>query len=742
MDSLAYLPGDEPIPGPLARFLPPVPSGTAGLFLTGRQGLSVDNPLKPGNWVLDPFGSAPRLPVEIARLGYRVLVAVNNPVTRFLLESIATPPPKSDLHAALAELGSARKGDERLESHLGALYMTECARCSQRIPAEAYIWEREGNVPVGRIYRCPCGQGGEFPATEADQNQATAMAATDGLHRSRALERIAARDDPDRVHADEALACYLPRAVYVLSTIVNRLDSLRLSPDRRRALAALLLVAFDEGSSLWAHPTERPRPKQLSVPPRFLEKNIWMALEQAVDSWESEQPAIQVANWPEVPPEHGGISLFEGPVRNLSPHLKEISLGAVVTAIPRPNHALWTLSALWSGWLWGREAAAPFKAVLHRRRYDWNWHATAMQAALKNVVANLSLNVPVFALVPECEPSFLTAVMVAGASAGLDMQGLTLRSRHDPAQILWHRRAFALEGSRAIDKSIIQEALVAHLAQRGEPVTYMHMHAAGLAGMAREHALGWYDDILPNVNSSIQDVLTGDKFTHLSASTNPETGLWGLSKWDPQAESLPDRVERSLVNLLCENPETNQRSIERLLNPEFSGLDTPSLGLIQDLLSSYALEADGCWTLRPEDVPAIRTADLQAVSQTLTGLADMIGYKCILPESPFRLHLWQDGDETSYAFYLLATARVSQLMRQNPHPPERSLLVVPGGRAGLLICKLRRDPSLQEIWDSGWRVLKYRHVRKLAATEGLTRGQWEQQLAGDPLEPPEQMRLF
>jgi hypothetical protein len=78
----------------------------------------------------------------------------------------------------------------------------------------------------------------------------------------------------------------------------------------------------------------------------------------------------------------------------------------------------------------------------------------------------------------------------------------------------------------------------------------------------------------------------------------------------------------------------------------------------------------------------------------------------------------------------------------NLAPPDRCLLVLPGGRASLLAAKLRRDPALQSEWDKGWRVLKFRQLRHLAQTEGLDREGWEKELSGDPLEPPEQMRMF
>src|SRR5512137_1922717 len=184
MDNFVYIPGDEPEKSPpLARFLPPVPQGIAAAFLARHSDLAG---LEPGAWILDPFGASPQLAAEVARQGHRILVAVNNPVTRFLVEMDATPPSQVDLHAGLEELAAARKGNERLENHLQSLYLTSCVKCQRKVPADAFIWDRASGALTARIYHCPCGEGGEYPATEADQRLATGLAATDNLHRARA----------------------------------------------------------------------------------------------------------------------------------------------------------------------------------------------------------------------------------------------------------------------------------------------------------------------------------------------------------------------------------------------------------------------------------------------------------------------------------------------------------------------------------------------------------------------------
>ena len=93
MEPLPYIPGLKAAePGPLSRFLPPLEEGTISTWLSRHFPSSTS----PG-WLLDPFGFSPRLAVEAARAGYRVLVTVNNPITRFLLEMAARLPVSNEI---------------------------------------------------------------------------------------------------------------------------------------------------------------------------------------------------------------------------------------------------------------------------------------------------------------------------------------------------------------------------------------------------------------------------------------------------------------------------------------------------------------------------------------------------------------------------------------------------------------------------------------------------------------------
>ena len=149
------------------------------------------------------------------------------------------------------------------------------------------------------------------------------------------------------------------------------------------------------------------------------------------------------------------------------------------------------------------------------------------------------------------------------------------------------------------------------------------------------------------------------------------------------------------------------RDIETALNQALPGLQTPSLGLLQAVLVSYAVEADGLWSLRPEDTPSLRRAEMEAVAQSLVTLGPRLNYTVQRQETPYRLSLWQENGETQFAFYLLASSVTSRLLRQVEIPPSKSnLIVLPGGRAGLLAYKFDRDPTLAGL-ARRWRIVNF-----------------------------------
>lgn len=774
---------------PLARYLPPIPGGMVSSWLQLH--------IPAGAWILDPFGASPRLALEVAQAGYRLLVTANNPVIHFILRIASQPPPPEEWTATLADLAATSKGEttgdsaagkQRLEAHLSSLYETECARCGRTISAQAFIWERGASAPSGRIYHClDCDDSGEHPVTDTDvrraqQFQTAGPYRAHGLWHARAIERVAALDDPVRPFVEEALETYPPRALYALFTLINKIDVL--APQRRHLAQALLLLAFDQANTLWPYPAGRARPRQLLVPSRYREHNVWMAMESSANLWAGleQQAPVSIVSWPHLPPDSGGISLFEGRLKEYADQIKPsnqppIPVDAILTALPRPNQAFWTLSALWAGWLWGRESAAALKSTIRRRRYDWGWHTGALQAIFSNLNNLTQPGTFFFGLISEAETGFLTSALLAAELGGFKLVSFALQSEENLTQVTWQRIALNSKiPASAIEKEsqthpihsltdltlqdAAQKTISGYLQLRGEPSPYLPLYAAALEGIVQTGLPEALQKASPSdthtlINAAIQHALVDNPaITHYAPSDAPtESGYWWLKcdksltdqKMTPPYSIVPlaDQVEIALVRYLIKRPGSTQAEIDQVIFESFPGLLTPSHLLIEACLSSYAereAENSNQYRLRAEDAPRLRRADLIAIHQALSQIGQRLAYH---PEGESPL-TWQDEKGEVYlAFYILASALLGKTMLSTHYPAEHCILVLPGSRASLALFKINNDPRLTEIIDAGWRFLKYRHVRLLADNTLLTRQNLNEQLALDPLSKDDrQMQLF
>jgi hypothetical protein len=750
--NVPYLTGSGAAPKqPLARYLPALTQGAALEWLAAN--------VEPGSWILDPFGSSPLLALEAARAGYRVLVAANNPVSRALLEVAGAAPGQGEIQAALAELASSYRGEERIEPHLLRVYETPCESCSRMVSAEAYLWERETGAPYARIYHCPnCGDRGERPAVQHDLDQAGRYA-SGGLHRARALERVAPRGDPDRLHAEEALAVYIPRAVYVLFTLINKLDGIQLSPLRRKILNVLMLHACDQATSMWAPSGGRERPRQLSVPTRFRENNVWTSLEQGavlLQELSARLSPAPVTTWPELP-QGAGIVLFEGRLKDLAAAEAKIIPSAGLTALPRPNQAFWTLSALWSGWLWGAEAAGPLKMVLRRRRYDWPWHTAALSSVFSNLAALLPEKTPLLALTSEAEPGLVSAALLAANTAGFQLEGVALRADTGQAQFHWRKPAPRKPSSAAEtgrDPVVTaRRAAQELLHQRGQPASYLSVYTAALSALAQENLL--QENITPGENASgeptpalhysrIQNTLKEaftwrGGFLRLEGSEHSlEVGQWWLRESKPGIPPLADQVEIALVRFLTKNPGAARQDLQKDLFERFKGLHTPERDLVDACLVSYAVEDEpgsDLWRIRPQDAPAARRKDLEEARQLVWDLGKQLGFEVqrVKKEGPAEPVLWKDmSGSPIYVFYVIASAVFGEIILDEPPLAAAQVIVLPGSRASLALYKLRTDARLRGAAEKHWHLVKYRLLRRLVGLP-LHPGTFEEQLKLDPL---------
>ena len=684
--SIAYIPrSDSATEIPFERFLPVYPAGVARTWL--------ERNIPKGSWILDPIGASPQLALEAAAAGYRVLVACNNPVTAFELRMLASTPNREELSSVVSELAELKKGSDKLESTIQSLYLTRCSSCGNEIQATAFLWRKDESIPYARIYQCPhCSDSGEHPVTDEDIQRLQPLQRSEPLHRARALERVLSSKSDGRENVEEALNVYLSRPLYVLFTLINKLEGMSLSPRRRELLEALLLPVLDAGNSIWAFPEERERPRQLSIPSVFYEKNLWMELEKAMDLWASESRQIKLSTWPELP-EGYGICLFPGRMRELAQKSPlEGNLKALVCVFPRPSQAYWTLCSLWASWLWGREKAIGFSSVLERRRFDWFWHTSALHSALSPAGVFAGDNVPVFGILPEPAPGLVNAVVESTSICGFKLTGCAVKNADENIQMEWKTGSANREFKPVNIQKASREAIRDLLQEIGEPTEFIEIHTAAMCALAQLNAFPPSIQQLTyekagEIHSTLSELQADKDFLRRLDATaqDPESGLWWLTQPDSCQTPMADRLEIELLAWLQKEGAIPVNDLDDRINQRFPGFLTPPDALIQHCMESYATlnTENQTWVLKENEKEEIRNKDIQEIRTYIELLASRFKVKCEGNNPAF----WSKGSGEKariYRIYISATAVIDRDTITQGADDFETIFILPGSRAGLL----------------------------------------------------------
>lgn len=716
---------------PLERFLPILPSGVVPKFL--------ENTDPEKGYLLMPFGSTPQAAIEAARAGYKVLAAVNNPITRFLFRSLADPPTREQLQSALVRISSTFKGSQRLEPHILSLYETHCPHCGSSTPAQAFLWNKKSSTPARKYCYCSCcDDSGEFPVTEEDISQAAAYE-NNSLYHARALTRIAAPNDPVRVHIEKALKAYPARTVYALFTLINKIIGLDVSPEERRHLDTLLLHAFLRCITLSNSETAQALSK-IKVPAQYCEENVWYALEEAVEIWGEQGTGVPVQVFSPQSPAQPGITIFEGRFRELANQLDQIPITAALMTIPIPNPGYWTLSALWTGWLWGQEQAAPLKNLLGLGQIDFAWHSQAVSYIFQDLNQAVPQDINCLALIPNLEPAFLTAVMLAGSWSGLSFQGTALDSSQCFAQAKWKTARFEPSPQPQPEiQSMFRQAGYDLLKAYGQPTSRIKVLAAGLSALAEQNALPQpAEDNYPLTFQSLETILD-ETFAYRQGFLHypdPDT-IWH-QEISPDVNPFYDQVEEYLVKTLINNQQgLSDSEIQELVGDQFPGLMTPEMEFIEICLESYGhqrTEQSRVWELKQNESPASRRIDIQETEDLLVDLGKILGFSPSKkpPLGGVSVISWEGEGLDPFTFFISASAHLNKILFSKPIQPPNPWIVLPASRAEMLLYKLDQNPPLKKALETNWNLVKYRHLRRLQDEGSLKRTNLVERLNLDP----------
>ena len=739
--TLAYLPPKDGFyQPPLSRFLPPLPKGVVSAWLADNT--------NPGDLVIDPLGANPMLALEAANTGRVILFARNNPVIWLMLEVMASAPTRKEIEAAVSKLLLSRQGALTLENQLKSIYASSCFDCGEPIQPDGYVWEANAEYPSMKDYRCKaCGAQGEKPIDDQDI-KAIQQLGNIGLQRARAFQRAGASTEYEQESIKDALNCYTSRSIFTLMLLVNRLERLHLEKKEHRLLQAILVSAFDEGSAMWHWPLREHRHLQLTVPSPFFEKNLLLFLEKAADMWQQTFGNQTVTYYPQLPEPGGGICIYQRRLADHEDFLNGKTIQGAITVIPRPNQAFWTLSALWAGWLWGRKGSGPMRSALTRRRYDWYWFAQAMMATMKPIASKIGHDTPILCVFPETTGNFFIGFACGMRAAALQLDGYAYRETEELAQSRWTRTG----EQSTVELTEIREMISNYLNARGEPASFNELLMYCISGLASRGAISSRIDqidegLFRQIQENLAALLRDDHFATALRSSQSGGSRWWLVDTRHALQPLAERVERFIVEWLRFNKSDDLYKIEIETCRAFKGILTPSTELIHAILTSYSDFQESDTTeicLNAGEDEAARAADLQEAGNLLHETGKLLGFLTQEPE--VKTIVWQnENEETKFNFYLKINCDISELVSRSPDEDRSTkVIVLPASRSRLIAHRLREDPRLAGSLENDWRFLKFRHLRRLAARENLTRELWENLLDGDPMlwDAPEQTPLL
>lgn len=767
MAQVQFIPGRLVAPqGPLARYRPVQPAGAVGAYVEALT--------QPGALVVDLFCQGPASVRETAARGRRVLGFSINPVLLTIVRLGLSRCDADALNAAFTRLADSPKGDVPLRHHMNTLYRSACPACGTPGIAEWFAWDRDGNYPFDKAVRCPECKEVQEGAPDGEDIEFARRLQPRGLAYYYALDRVAPPDHPARERAAQLVELYTPRNLSALMDLAMRLEGLEAGEEVVLALTGVLLDCFDASSSLDPYDEERPRPRTLRAPSRYIERNVWLCFEEGLARLLAREERPPVQEVPDVSAlvsgEAAGYALVSHAARDVRKTMPAKSAALLFIDPPRPDGVFWALAALWAGWLWESPAAHAMRPFLRRRRFDWDWHFRVLQTALKAAGPLLVPEGCVVTLFSGPDEALLESVSLAASGAGYVLTGwgyspgagyrLAWRWERDVVPSTGNgddRLETTTAEVEALERefmAVAEQTLVTTLQERGEPTEWALLHSSAYAGLAERGLLARVaaipeDGDSPNAFTFAADAVRrafeAAPIARLTSQEGAEAALWDLVDSSYTGGPLADRVGAQVWELLAQLPAWAPEELVNAVYARFPGLLTPDLALVLVCIDSYSIRDGDMLCLRPEDDPRRRAAERKTLRNNLVALGKRLGFK-VKRRRGWDVRWLVEGRE-AYVFDVSAAVALGRhlLAQRDADEGAQRCLVVPGGRAGLINFKLQRDPRLAHAVETdGWQFIKFRHLRRLLAEEDLDRHALKTVLGLDPIVEQEaaQIPLF
>ncbi len=703
----------------LDRFLPPYPTES---LIDMLHYIGIED-----GWVLDPIGNQPLSAIELAQAGFKVLVTCNNPIVSRIMQVLCYGYQKSQFQAAIADLGALKRGEERLESQIKNLYLSPCPECSSYSTKVKYLWKKNQDLPFAREILCEdCGATCVFKISEVDEKNLSQLGNI-RLHKTRLLQRVLPGNENPPIAIKEVVDSYLPRSISVISSLVNKLESIDFSDDRKAIIEAILIQVFDYGNMLWSLSTTRSRPKQISIPSEFYEFNLWEVIENSISNLMILEKPIPFVNYPDLPPDSGGITFYPGRIHSLPDNFQRPDFSAIATVLPRPNQAMWTYNAVWSGWLWGNQAARKLKGALERRRYDWVWHAQAIRKVFEHTS---QYSVPIVAIAPELTNSYILAYLTAASSSNFSLVNAAYHPETKISQFYWMPTKKHTSTENEVSN------LKKYLQLKSEPADYQELLSVFFLSETIDNnedlSLNSFDNSLFMNAQALFDrqLMDKDEFTQVD-DTQLENGEFWLTKEPPIYVPVSDKIEKEFIRFIQSNDSFSMEETAYTINQNLPGLIPASQYHLQRLFASYCVsnpEKPGIWSRKPNESINLRKQDILELRKIVYFIGNKLGYE-VVGENPI---IWNSSEQiNNFQFFITASSIISQFQTKIDPDISEVVIIFPGSRSDLISYKIKNDPIYKQHFGK-YHYVKFRHIRRIYENPDLDHKTWGKLLDNDP----------
>src|SRR4051812_9600278 len=620
-----------PLPRPLHRFGTAFPQAVADTFVNAyapERGI-----------VLDPLAHPASAADAVERAQRRGVARSREPLGEWARAVVAKAPPADEILAAFERVADSALMGTPHRVAMRELYGSRCDTCRAPVVVEAFLWERDAQVPSKKAFRCGvCARDGRAlliePVDQEDEER-TRRLEPRGMAYWQFVERFG--QDPAQAALGESVAAlYTPRNVTAVMATLRAIETaVEGAAPAQAVLKLCLLEAIVSGSRLNAvagHGAplriEKGRARRGHAA-QTRELNVWLEYERTVReliAWLARQPARRsdVTTL-----EHGeaDLVLCQAPV--------EEGLGG------------W--STVGSALLLGAKTLRPMETgegrLASRERL-----LRQMRAALIDGHRGSKDGAAAVVYVPHADAATRAATVLAGAGAGYRLRTILYQRDALPgaygtgaaaATCDFDRDVPLLRDQGSADGDAIEEVMRKGVRDafiaRGEPIREDLAAVAALQALSAEALLvplalaraGGVSELelfVDHLRSALADARRSG-LVKVALSDDPEDVAYAVAA-PHDTTPLDDRVEWAVWGVLSATREVDTRSLLKRTYALFRGIETPDRELIERCIASYGVQSDeGRWRLGDVDALIARQASQAQVITDLIDAGHRLGFK-------------------------------------------------------------------------------------------------------------------